>query len=75
MRKERRKNVPVCPPTLLQMADTLAEYPPVNGTFKGCVQSNDGGCALIFLHQSMEEPLRRCTQLYADGTFKVYLSF
>lgn len=73
MKKERRKNVPVTPPTLREMSETLMTYVPVDTIYRGMAESEDDGCALIFVHPDMIQPLRECTQLYVDGTFKVVL--
>lgn len=71
MRRERKKNRPPTPTTIQVLSEILYQYPPIHGIYRGYARSADGGCALIFIHPSMEEPLRRCTQLFVDGTFRV----
>lgn len=74
MQKARRKNVPPTPRNLREMADILEEYEPIRGVYRGCAVGVDGSLALVFIHESMIEPLSKCSQLFTDGTFKVKLS-
>ncbi|XP_031784064.1 uncharacterized protein LOC107981407 [Nasonia vitripennis] len=71
MRTERLNNVPPVPRTLAGLANGLADYPPVRNYYRGCARGTDGSIGLVFIHDSMLEPLSRCRQLYADGTFKI----
>ncbi|OXU19817.1 hypothetical protein TSAR_003249 [Trichomalopsis sarcophagae] len=51
--------------------ERLNNVPPVRKYYRGCARGTDGSIGLVFIHDSMLEPLSRCRQLYAYGTFKV----
>lgn len=71
MSKARKENVPVTPSTLLEAADLLEDYAPLSGIYRGAVVGEDGEVALVFLHPSFEDPLKKSSQLFNDGTFSV----
>ena len=56
---------------LLGMEQSLRNHLVFNTIFRGTAQSEDGGEALIFIHEAMLEPLRNVRQLFQDGTFRV----
>ena len=73
MYKARRENVPATANSLEGLANTIIYYEPILPFFRGKITAADDSVGLIFMHNSMIEPLSQCTQLYADGTFKAYI--
>lgn len=71
MSKARKENVPSTPRNLLELAEILDDYLPTLGIYRDCAIGVDGSVSLIFIHDSMIEPLTLCSQLFGDGTFKV----
>lgn len=71
MQAARKQNVPPIPSDLTELHEILDEYEPMQNIYRGCAYGLDGSKSLIFIHDSMLEPLRRCSQLFCDGTFKV----
>uniref|UniRef100_A0A6V7KQJ4 Uncharacterized protein n=1 Tax=Bracon brevicornis TaxID=1563983 RepID=A0A6V7KQJ4_9HYME len=71
MEKVRREHVPGNPTNLVDFGDMLKSYPPLEHLYKGTLNATDGSTGVIMMHEDMREPLSQCTQLYADGTFKV----
>lgn len=61
------------------MDESLRNHPNFNSIYRGMARAdaNDEGAALIFIHERMLAPLRQCTQLLMDGTFRVsrYLNY
>ena len=75
MLRARRTNVPPVPATLIELSQYLLEYGPTRQIFKGQIIAGDGSTGIIFMHDAMIEPLSRCTQLFCDGTFKVFTNY
>lgn len=71
MQAARKQNVPPIPVDLMELHEILDEYQPMQEIYRGCAYGLDGSVSLVFIHDSMFEPLARCSQLYCDGTFKV----
>lgn len=71
MKRERRKFVPVTPASMMELGPSLENFQLVHGIYRGSISSTDGGHGYIFIHPKMEEPLKHCQTLFADGTFKV----
>ena len=71
MQKNKALNVPAIPRTLFHLRDTIQEFAPVVPVYSGSCVGADGSVALIFIIEDMMQPLRECTVLYGDGTFKV----
>lgn len=71
IREKRAATNPGDAGTLQELGEMLDDYPPMAGIYRGRITAEDGSEALMFVHPDMIEPLSRCTQLYADGTFNV----
>lgn len=67
----KARGSPKIPRNLIEAAETLDEYAPMRGFYKGLVRGADGSAGLIFINDRMMPGLQKCTQLYIDGTFKV----
>lgn len=71
MLAHRRLNVPPIPANLGELAETITSFVPVTGFYRGACHGDDGSVALVFIHESMMEPLRQSKTLFMDGTFDV----
>ncbi|CAB0033152.1 unnamed protein product, partial [Trichogramma brassicae] len=66
----RRLNVPTMPENLHELAERVGQYAPIQKMYIGHCEDTNGGIALMFMHPDMREPLKECTALFGDGTFK-----
>ncbi|CAB0040941.1 unnamed protein product [Trichogramma brassicae] len=67
MYKYRRLRTPLMPENLRELAERIGEYDPIRSLYIGHCEDDNGGIALMFMHQEMREPLRECTALFGDG--------
>ncbi|KAL7296755.1 hypothetical protein TKK_0010165 [Trichogramma kaykai] len=67
----RRLNVPLMPVNCHELAARINEFPPIHVFYVGHYEGVDGEIALMFIHPTMRQPLRECTTLFGDGTFKI----
>lgn len=73
MQAARKQNVPPIPLDLFELHEILDEYEPMQNIYRGCAHGIDGSISLIFIHDTMFEPLALCSQIFCDGTFKVQI--
>ncbi|CAB0029110.1 unnamed protein product [Trichogramma brassicae] len=69
-RYQKRLNVPTMPENLHELAERVGQYAPIQKMYIGHCEDTNGGIALMFMHPDMREPLKECTALFGDGTFK-----
>ena len=68
-----RSAIPGNPRDLKELDEMLVNYRPTQGFYRGMVKGADDSLALIFLNENVIDGLENCNQLFADGTFEVYL--
>ncbi|KAL7286184.1 hypothetical protein TKK_0008669 [Trichogramma kaykai] len=71
MHNYRRLRAPKMPENLRELAERVGQYDPIKNMYIGHCEDANGGIALMFMHSDMREPLKECTALYGDGTFKI----
>lgn len=67
----RKENHPNYPRSLRELTETIGEFNKVRGFYKGSVESEDGGVAMLFAHDEMIECINEASLLLLDGVRKV----